>query len=144
MFISTKTTSSYVGKCKGWANWKFWNTLFLYALLRLFVHTCATAKKCTPCDTFFFRNLETNRVLQRSFRYLLNMPIYQPSGKYKLSNLSLLEYCYTIVFINDIFSPSKGYMIYDGNVHKMFSALNLKIICNRSLTYNNTTFSRLF
>ena len=65
-------------------------------------HVCTT-RKHAPRDTFF-RNHKLNHVSEMSLSYLQNMSIYYPSGKYKLSICSFLEYCYTIVFVSDILS----------------------------------------
>ena len=62
--------------------------------------------KHASCDTFFWNN-EPNRVPEMSLNYLQNIPIYCPSGKYKILIYRFLEYCYTIVFVQDI-EPLKG------------------------------------
>ena len=67
-------------------------------LLRLLVYACTTTvKKRAPRDTFV-RNHEPHRLPETSRSYLQNMPIYFPSGKYKLTIRSFLEYCYTQSF----------------------------------------------
>ena len=78
--------------------------------------------------------------------YSQNMPIYFASKKYKLSIHSFLEYCYTIVLVHDILCPSNESLVHDSttNMHKIFSALNLTIICIRPFTCNNTIFSVSF
>ena len=49
--------------------------------------------------------------------YLQNIPIYYPSGKYKLSIRSFLEYYYTtIIFVHDISHLSKRFLVGDANV----------------------------
>ena len=125
---------------------KFWYTILFvwYALLRLLVNACIkVVKKCTPGDTFF-RNHEKYCVPKMSLSYLQNMPIYFSSGKYKLSIHSFLIYCYTIVFGHNFLHPSKWCLVHNKNVHKICSALNLKIICITPFTCNNTTFSVSF
>ena len=72
----------------------FWYKFFLYAFLRQGEETWT-----------LLRNHEQNHVLS----CLKNMPIYFPSGKYKLSSHSFLEYSYMIVFVCDISCPSKGW-----------------------------------
>ena len=117
---------------------------FLLALLRLSVHAYSTVvKKCEPCGTFF-RNHERNRVPEISLSYSQNMPSYFPSGRYKLSICLFLEYCYTIVMVDDISRPSNGCLLYDRNVYKILSALNLTLVCINSFTSNKATFSVFF
>ena len=53
------------------------------------------AKKLVPCDTFF-GNHEPNCVPETSHSYLQYIPIYYPSGKYKLSIRFFLEYYYRV------------------------------------------------
>ena len=57
--------------------------------------------ECGACDTFS-RNHEPNRLSQTNLSYSLNMPIYFPSGIYKLLIRSFLEYCNMIVNQNNI------------------------------------------
>ena len=74
-----------------------------------------------------------------------NMAIYFSSGKYELSICSFLEYCYhTIISVQHTLCPSKWCLVHDWNVHMIFSALNLTIICIKPFTLNNTTFSVSF
>ena len=68
------------------------------------------AKKRTPPDTFL-KNHEPNCVPETNLNYLQNMPIHYPSGKYKLSVSSFLEYCYTRHFVHDISCLSKGHSV---------------------------------
>ena len=80
---------------------------FVCTLLRLPPHVYLEER--APHDTFF-RNHEPNRVPEMSLSYLQNMTIYQPSGKCILSNLSLLQYSYTIVFVHNILCPLQKYV----------------------------------
>ena len=55
-----------------------------------------------------------------------NMPIYFPSGKYKLPICSFLEYCYTIVFLGVFLAqyfvhPSKGCLMQEKRAQNFFS-----------------------
>ena len=141
MFTCLKTTSPHEGNLK-LKELEIWYTNFLYALLSLLEHACITAKKRAPLDTFF-RNYEPNYVPEVSLSYLQNMPIYYLLGKHTLSICSFLEYCYmAFVFVHNISCPLERCLVYDKNVHKFFPALNLKTICIKPFTFNNTTFSR--
>ena len=60
-------------------------------------------------------------------------------GNIKLSILSSLEYWYRILFVHNILCPQKGCFLHDQNVHKVFSAMHLTIICVNLFTFNNTT-----
>ena len=141
MFTCLKTTSPHEGNLK-LKELEIWYTNFLYALLSLLEHACITAKKRAPLDTFF-RNYEPNYVPEVSLSYLQNMPIYYLLGKHTLSICSFLEYCYmAFVFVHNISCPLERCLVYDTNVHKFFPALNLKTICIKPFTFNNTTFSR--
>ena len=93
---------------------------------------------------YFCRNHEQNYLLEESLSFLHNMPIYYPSGKYKFSILSFLEYCYAVAFVHDVLCMLKGCLVHDGNMHKIFSVLNFTIICIKNFTCNNTTFSISF
>ena len=59
----------------------------------------------------FFRNHKQNHVIQMSPSYLKNKPFL-----FKVV-------CFTIIFVHDIYCPSKRYSVLDENVHKTFSAL---------------------
>ena len=54
---------------------------------------------------------------------------------------SFLRYCYTSVFVLDILCPSKGCLVHDRNVRKVFLALNLTKSSIKPFTCNNTTFT---
>ena len=74
------------------------------------------------------------------------MPIYFPSGKYKLSIRSFLEYCYTIFGVQYLVcAPQKGMFVFDDrNVLKYFSVLSFTIICIKPFTSKNNIFSVSF
>ena len=47
---------------------------------------------------------------EMNLSYLQKMPIYYPSGKYKLSNCFFLDYSYIILFVHGISHPSQKYV----------------------------------
>lgn len=105
--------------------------------------TCmCNTKKHASRDTFF-RNHKQNRVTGMSLSYFQTMPIYYILGKYKLSIHCFKKHCATIVLEHN--SPSKGCcLVHDTNLHNFFSALNLIVICIKSVTYNSTNLSASF
>ena len=90
-------------------------------------------KKSARSDTFF-RNCEPSRVPEMSLSHSENKATCFPSDTYKLSIRSFLEYCYTIVFLQDISYPSNRCLVHDRNVHKNYSALKLTIIYIKHVT----------
>ena len=60
--------------------------------------------------------------------------------KYNLSIWSFFKYCFTVVFVH-ISCSLKGCLLHDRNVHDIFSALNLAVVCIKHFTCNSTTFS---
>ena len=76
--------------------------------------------------------------------YLQKMPIYYPSGKYKLSNCFFLDYSYIILFVHGISRPSQKY-VWFGAWHKQraqfFSAMNLTMFIK---LFTSMTFSASF
>ena len=73
------------------------------------------------------------------------MPIYFPSGKYKLSIRSFLEYRYIIFDVQYFMCALKRMFVFDDrNRQKYFSVLNFTIICIKRFTCNNTIFSVSF
>ena len=91
---------------------------FFVCLLGTFGTRVHRAKKLAPLDTFL-RDHEPNRVSEMNLNYLQNMPIYHLSRKYKLLIHSFLQYCYTVVFLHDIYFPSKGRLLHETNVRKI-------------------------
>ena len=66
-------------------------------------HMCTT-KKHAPCDRLKITNHEPKEILHLIWASanLQKIPIYHPSGKYKLSICSFSEYfCYKIVFVQN-------------------------------------------
>ena len=108
------------------------------------VHHHYTVKNWAPRVTFF-RNHEPNHVTGVSLTHLQNMPNYFPPGKYKLS------ICSSLVLLMQSFSCiifcafKKGCLVLDDrNLHTIFSALILTIICMKLLTLITQPFQYHF
>ena len=78
------------------------------------------------CTSWYFFQV-MNQIVYRKWdfclRYLQNMQIYYPSGKYKPPIHSFLEYFYTIpdrLCAWYCASGLKGCLVHDTNVHKIF------------------------
>ena len=104
------------------------NKLVLYKLgqytifFAYLVESFGAKHKKTCC---LFRIYEPYHVRGNSFSFLQNMPIYYPSGKYKISiRFFQFEYWYTVKFVHDISCPSKGCLVHDRNAHEIFAVLN--------------------
>ena len=108
--------------------------------------TCVcNTKKHAPRDTFF-RNHKQNRVTGMSLSHLQTMPIYYILEKYILSIRCFKKHCATIVLEHNIFCAPQKDVVWcmTQTCTFFFSALNLIVICIKSVTYNSTNLSASF
>ena len=139
MFVSIKTTSWHEVNFRAERIRNSGAQLFAcLVLLRLLVLHMPSKKHAT-CDITFLRNHEQIMYLKWAFAI---------SKTCQLWNISFQLFFFFRVLLHNRFSaqyfvsPSKGCLVHDTNVHKIFSALNLTIIFLKPC--NNNFFSILF
>ena len=115
------------------------NICFCMSYLGFRCMLAPVVKKRTPRDIYFFQKLWFKLYTWNEPLHSQKMPIYFPSGKYKLSIHSFLEYCYIIVFVHNILCIP-GCLVHEKHAQTFFS-LKWTIICIKSFTFNNMTFS---
>ena len=82
---------------------------YLSDLLRLLIPRMYLGKTCTTC----LRDHKPNCVSEMCVNCSQIIPVYYPSGKYKLSIRSFSDNGYTIIFVHDILCLSKRCLVRD-------------------------------
>ena len=105
----------------------------------LLVHVWTKTKNRVPCDTFS-RYHEPIVYLKWALAICETCQFITVQENITFQFDPFFKYCFTIVFVH-ISCSLKGCLLHDRNVHDIFSALNLAVVCIKPFTCNSTTFS---